>query len=162
MHEEPWAFVVIQDKQILKKLSESSQADFCQGSASSQFTRTSHSFEHFDRPDFDIFHGANTLIVICAKPLGRLSLRTAGWLRDLMLAACDMGLGSCVIGSSASVLNIRKVKRNSVFRMTTLPSLRSLWGAKGGDSGSLKKGTPDSFLEAEYGIRFAIKRSKQA
>jgi hypothetical protein len=28
----------------------------------------------------------------------------------MMLAACELGLGSCVVGSAASVLNIWKVK----------------------------------------------------
>jgi nitroreductase len=34
------------------------------------------------------------------------------WLvaENLMLAACAMGLGSCIIGSSITALNIRKVK----------------------------------------------------
>jgi nitroreductase len=34
------------------------------------------------------------------------------WLaaENLMLAACDPGLGSCVIGSAVAVLNIRTVK----------------------------------------------------
>lgn len=111
MHEEPWAFVVIQDKQILKKLADRAKPIFAKEVHHRNSQGTSHSFEHFDRPDFDIFHGANTLIVICAKPLGPFVVADC-WLaaENLMLAACDMGLGSCVIGSSASVLNIRKVK----------------------------------------------------
>lgn len=112
MHEEPWAFAVIQDKQILKKLSDRAKPIFVKEVHHRYSQGASHSFEHLDQPDFDIFHGANTLIVICAKPMGPFVAADC-WLaaENLMLAACDMGLGSCVIGSSASVLNIHKIKR---------------------------------------------------
>jgi nitroreductase len=111
MHEEPWAFVVIQDKQVLKQLSDRAKPIFIEEVRHRNSHGALHSFEHFDKPDFDIFHGASTLIIICAKPLGLFVVADC-WLaaENLMLAACDMGLGSCVIGSSASVLNIHKVK----------------------------------------------------
>ena len=111
MHEEPWAFVVIQDERILKRLSDRAKPIFVKEMHHRNSQGIAHSFEHFDQPDFDIFHGANTLIVICAKPVGPFVAADC-WLaaENLMLAACDMGLGSCIIGSSTSVLNIHKVK----------------------------------------------------
>jgi nitroreductase len=111
MQEEPWAFIVVQDRQTLKQLSERAKPIFIEEVRHRNAQGASHSFAHFDKPDFDIFHGANTLIVICAKPAGLFVVADC-WLaaENLMLAACDMGLGSCVIGSAASVLNIRKVK----------------------------------------------------
>jgi nitroreductase len=71
----------------------------------------SHSFDHFIRPDFNIFHGADTLIIICAKPSGPF-IAADCWLaaENLMLAASAVGLGSCVIGSAVAALNIHKVK----------------------------------------------------
>src|SRR5665811_627894 len=73
--------------------------------------RDRYSFDHFTRPDFNIFHGANTLIIICAKPLGPFVVADC-WLaaENLMLAASAIGLGSCVIGSAVAALNIHKVK----------------------------------------------------
>lgn len=111
MKEEPWAFVVIQDTQILKQLSERAKPIFVEEERHRKNHGSSPSFEHFDKPDFDIFHGAGTLIVICAKPVGSF-IAADCWLaaENMMLAACDMGLGSCVIGASTSALNIRKVK----------------------------------------------------
>jgi nitroreductase len=111
MHEEPWAFVVVQNKQVLKQLSDRAKPIFIEEVRHRDSHGALHSFDHFDKPDFDIFHGASTLIIICAKPLGQFVAADC-WLaaENLMLAACDMGLGSCIIGSSASVLNIRKVK----------------------------------------------------
>lgn len=111
MQEEPWVFVVVQDRQILNQLSERAKPIFIEEVRHRNAQGAIHSFDHFDKPDFDIFHGANTLIVICAKPSGLFVVADC-WLaaENLMLAACDLRLGSCVIGSSVSVLNIRKVK----------------------------------------------------
>lgn len=111
MLEEPWVFVVVQDRQILNQLSERAKPIFVEEVRHRNAQGAIHSFDHFDKPDFDIFHGANTLIVICAKPSGIFVVADC-WLaaENLMLAACDLQLGSCVIGSSVSVLNIRKVK----------------------------------------------------
>ena len=53
----------------------------------------------FTDPRFDIFYGATTLIVICARPVG--SFATADcWLaaENLMLAATSLGLATCPIG----------------------------------------------------------------
>ena len=111
MQEEPWAFVVIQNQQVLKQLSDRAKPIFIEEVRHRNAQGTSHSFQHFDKPDFDVFHGANTLVVICAKPSGLFVVADC-WLaaENLMLAACDMRLGTCVVGSVASVLNIRKVK----------------------------------------------------
>lgn len=70
-----------------------------------------HSFDHFTRTDFNIFHGANTLIVICAKQLGQFVVADC-WLaaENLLLAAQSIGLGSCVMGSAVTALNLPKVK----------------------------------------------------
>lgn len=111
MHEEPWAFVVVQDHALLQRLSDLAKPLFVEEVRHRNAHGASHSFDHFIRPDFNIFHGAGTLIVICAKPLGPFVAADC-WLaaENLMLAANAIGLGSCVIGSAAAALNIRKVK----------------------------------------------------
>ena len=111
MHEEPWAFLIIQNKQVLKQLSDRAKPLFIEEMRQRNTCTIHHSFKHFAEPDFDIFHGASTLIIICAKPLGPFAVADC-WLaaENMMLAACEFGLGSCVVGSSASVLNIWKVK----------------------------------------------------
>ncbi len=111
IHEEPWAFVVVQDRQLLKQLSDRAKPLFVGEALHRNSQGVRHSFEHFTKPDFDLFHGAGTLIIICAKPLSQF-IAADCWLaaENLMLAACDMGLGSCVIGSVVSTLNICTVK----------------------------------------------------
>jgi len=111
MHEEPWAFVVVQNKQVLKQLSDQAKPLFVEEARHRNAHGATHSFEHFTRPDFDIFYGAGTLIIICAKPLSPF-VPADCWLaaENLMLAASAIGLGSCVIGSAVAALNFRKVK----------------------------------------------------
>lgn len=111
MYEEPWAFVVLQNKQILKQLSDQAKPLFVEEARHRNAHGAAHSFAHFIRPDFDIFYGAGTLIIICAKPVSPF-VPADCWLaaENLMLAASAMGLGTCVIGSAVAALNFRKVK----------------------------------------------------
>jgi nitroreductase len=111
MHEEPWAFVVVQDHALLQRLSDQAKPLFVEEVRHRTSHGARHSFDHFTWPDFNIFHGADTLIVICAKPTSQFVTADC-WLaaENLMLAASAMGLGSCVIGSAVATLNIHKVK----------------------------------------------------
>jgi nitroreductase len=112
MHEEPWAFVVVQDPVLLQRLSDLAKPLFVEEVRHRNAHGSGHSFEHLIRPDFNIFHGATTLIIICARPSGPFVAADC-WLaaENLMLAASGSGLGSCVIGSAVSALNIHKVKK---------------------------------------------------
>ena len=104
MHEEPWAFVIIKNKATLRRLSDQ---------AKQALSETQHDLHlagqrqnsHFVPPD-NIFYDAGTLIVIYAKPMGPFVVADC-WLaaENLMLAACGMGLGTCVIGLAVAVLN---------------------------------------------------------
>lgn len=111
MHDEPWAFVIVQDTALLQRLSDLAKPLFVEEVRHRNAHGAGHSFDHFTRPDFNIFHGASTLVIICAKPLGPFVTADC-WLaaENLMLAASAIGLGSCVIGSAVAALNIHKVK----------------------------------------------------
>lgn len=105
LHEEPWAFVIVQDRQLLHLLSEHAKPLLAKEA------RPGIAFDVAAKPDFDIFHGAGTLIVICAKPTAHFAAADC-WLatENLMLAACAMGLGTCVIGSALAALNMQEMK----------------------------------------------------
>lgn len=111
VHEEPWAFVVIQDTEVLKRLSDRAKGLFAEEAHRAHLDRGGHALEVFTRPDFNVFYNAGTLIMICAKPMGPFVAADC-WLaaENLMLAACAMGLGSCVIGSAVSALNSPEIK----------------------------------------------------
>jgi len=110
IHEEPWAFAIIQDNDILKILSDKAKeliGDEIKTHA------VSHQLDHFTQADFNVFYNVGTLIVIYGKPLGPF-VSADCWLaaENLMLAACSMGLGTCVIGSAVSALNTPEWKAN--------------------------------------------------
>lgn len=112
IHPEPWAFVIIQDMHMLKNLSDQAKPIFLEEMHRHQGTEhPNHKLDVFEKPDFNIFYDANTLIVICGKTAAPFF--TAGcWLaaENLMLAACAMDLGSCVIGSALPALNTPAVR----------------------------------------------------
>lgn len=112
MHEEPWAFVVIQDREILNRLSIHAK-ELVRREASLIESRTSsHALELVNKPAFHIFYNAETLIVIYSKFQGPFVTADC-WLaaENLMLAACEQGLGTCVIGFAVSALNTPEWKK---------------------------------------------------
>lgn len=101
---QPWSFVIVQDMTLLKAISEQ---------AKRMLMRDAHWSRELplDDPKFDIFYGAGTLIVVCAKeegfsPVGDSYM--AG--QNLMLAACDMGLATCPIGLARDVLQLPEMQ----------------------------------------------------
>jgi nitroreductase len=118
MHEEPWAFVVVQDTAALKRYSDLAKGSW--GEEAENYRKlhageaepTMRTFaERFASPDFSVFYDAGTLILICAKPLGPFVTADC-WLaaENLMLAAAALGLGTCCIGSAIPVMNTPAVK----------------------------------------------------
>jgi len=118
MHLEPWAFVIVQGRDALKSLSDRAKGSWAAEAAKywhlhPSLGDTERTFtQRFASPDFCLFYDANTLIAICAKPLGPFVAADC-WLaaENLMLAAAGLGLGTCCIGSAVPVLNTASVKR---------------------------------------------------
>lgn len=110
-HDESWAFAVIQDKSELHALSDSAKPLFLNELRRSGRLRSEHALEAFADPDQNIFYDAGTLIVICADAMSPFAAADC-WLaaENLMLAACAMGLGTCVIGSALPALNVASIK----------------------------------------------------
>ena len=102
MNVQPWAFVVVQDPELLQEISE--------------LANTLQSKDPLHKPDVaagrNIFYDATTLIVICARPEGS----HPDWdcclaAENLLVAARDRGVGACTIGSAWAALNHRAIKR---------------------------------------------------
>jgi len=111
MHSEPWGFVVIQDAQKLRQLSDQAKPLFLSEMQKASFDSESYSLSYFEQSAFNVFYNAGTLIVICGKATQPMASADC-WLaaENLMLAACTLGLGSCVIGSAIAALNCPEVK----------------------------------------------------
>lgn len=105
MHEEPWAFVIVQDRNRLKRLSDRAK-ELLLAEAGKHADRGGHELDFFADPDFNVFYNAGTLIVICGRTAGPYVAADC-WLaaENLMLAATSMGLGTCVIGCALLALN---------------------------------------------------------
>lgn len=106
---QPWAFAIVQDTAQLKRYSDQAKKMLLDDAASEAKV---HRYEELLRNEsFNIFYDAGTLIVICATERGPYSDANC-WLaaQNLMLAACDVGLGSCCVGFAIPVLNTRAAK----------------------------------------------------
>jgi nitroreductase len=103
---ESWAFVVVQDRHLIKRLSDLCKDSFLEQVRHDHLDQPNRSFEHIENTDFNLFYNANTLILLCTRTQDPFGVADC-WLaaENLMLAACAHGLGSCVIGSSIAGLN---------------------------------------------------------
>ena len=110
MHQEPWAFVVIQDQSVLHEISNIAKPLF-EENLHSMENANIHTEHDFSDSNFNIFYGADTLIVIVAKVSGPF-VEADCWLaaENMMLEACQMGLGTCVIGSAVMALNTPAIR----------------------------------------------------
>lgn len=108
VHEELWAFVVVQDPGLLKRLSDKAKPLFA---TQAHLDHGGHGLEAFAREDFNIFYDAGTLIVICGPSTAPFAAADC-WLaaENLMLAASAQGYGTCVIGSAVAALNLPELK----------------------------------------------------
>ena len=95
------AFVIIQDAQLLKAISDSTKSKLGPLLAPKAKDHTA-----FNSPEFNLFYGASTLIVICADKNNAYAEANC-WMaaENLMLAAQAIGLGSCVVGDALTELN---------------------------------------------------------
>jgi nitroreductase len=152
MHMEPWAFAVIQDRALLRQLSERAKALLAdEAIRHRELLRApglSRSEEHLARmladPAFNIFYDAGTLIVICARPRG--SFVTADcWLaaENLMLAAYGLGLGSCVIGFAVPLLNTPEIKRELKLPPDVLAVAPIIVGVPAGTTPAVPRKAPE-------------------
>ncbi len=100
MHLEPWGFTVVQDRELLRLISDRAKAAV-----------NSRELVRRAEPGFDVFYNAGTLIVICARPFG-LFVTADCWLaaENLMLAATALGLGTCPIGLALAALEQADLK----------------------------------------------------
>ena len=110
MHQEPWGFIIVQDINLLLQLSAIARPIFLE-QIKQQALHNNQKLEDFNQTDFNIFYNANTLILICGKAAVPF-VEADCWLaaENLMLAACAMGLGTCIIGSAMPAFSIAKVR----------------------------------------------------
>jgi len=111
LHEESRAFVVIQDKRVLDRLSDSAKILLLNESKESESLQRKHILDVVNQKDFQLFYNATTLIVIYSTFEGPFVAADC-WLaaENLMLSSLVHGLASCVIGFAVSALNLPEWK----------------------------------------------------
>lgn len=111
IHQEPWGFVLVQDKKLLQDLSDYAKPLFLNEIHPNSLQHSASIINTFNRPEFNIFYDASTLIIICGKKAAAY-FEADCWLaaENLMLAACAMGLGTCIIGSALPAMNVADVR----------------------------------------------------
>ncbi|HLK14529.1 MAG TPA: nitroreductase [Fimbriimonadaceae bacterium] len=109
MNHQPWAFVVVQDKGLLKEVSDRAKSLLADAEPFAHFPSVPHQGEAHE--EFNVFYNAGTLIVICAgegAPHPDWDCCLAGM--NLMLEAEELGYGTCVIGLAWGALESEEVR----------------------------------------------------
>lgn len=110
MNAQPWAFLVIENQTTLKDLSDKSKSLLL--GAMEDNPRLARYRGLLSNPDFNIFYQAPAVIVVLAKPSGpHASEDCALAAQNLMLAAHDLGLGTCWIGFALAALSQPEIKQ---------------------------------------------------
>lgn len=144
VHEEPWAFVIVQDRAILKSLSDRAKEIFSAEAEHAHPEQARHLLDILAKPDFNIFYDAGTLIIICARPKGAFVTADC-WLaaENLLLAAYGMGLGSCVIGFAVPALNTPEIKAELGIPSECSAVAPIIVGAPSGETPRTTRKAPD-------------------
>ena len=117
IHQEPWQFVVVQNRTLLKRISDRAKelARVHTAHHGPLLKRPGGAadkvFSPLADPEFNIFYDAGTLVVICARPTNEFVAADC-WLaaENFMLSACADALGTCCIGFAMPVLNTPEMK----------------------------------------------------
>lgn len=109
MNGQPWMFSIIEDRKQLNRWSDQAKSMLIERASSDAKVR--HYAPLLETTSFNIFYDAPMLIVIGAKEKTTFTEADC-WLaaENLMLAAADLGLGSCPIGFAIPVLNTAEAK----------------------------------------------------
>ncbi len=114
---QPWRFVVITDRKLIKELSDMVKKwyrNLLRLSAVLKFNKSikkiSESAKKRVTTDKDLFfYDAPLLILICAEPKGFALVDCACAAQNMMLAARSLGIGSCWIGFADRAFRSRKL-----------------------------------------------------
>ncbi|KTD40562.1 nitroreductase family protein [Legionella parisiensis] len=112
LHEESRGFVVIQNKSLLDRISESAKLLTMDNKKKSLDLQEEHVLKVVQQKEFNVFYNARTLIVIYSTFKGKF-VSADCWLaaENLMLAALTYGLSSCVVGFAVPALNLPEWKK---------------------------------------------------
>jgi nitroreductase len=96
---QPWRFVVVRQRAMLDRVAREAKAWRLRSESSAELR------VHLENPGFQIFYNAPVLVLIAAEHESPWMVEDCALAaQNLMLAACDQGLGSCWIGLAQDYL----------------------------------------------------------
>lgn len=109
-YRQPWGFVVIQDRDELKRLSDEGISYI---KANMENLPHFHKYKDlFDNPDYNIFYDAETLVVVYGESDAHWYVQDCSlFTENLTLAAFDRGIGSCWIGFAEEILETEEFRK---------------------------------------------------
>lgn len=110
LNQQPWAFAVFHGAKRLRGYSEDAKRHLV--ATLQPCWDVPLRCQLYEDPEYDIFHGAHTLIVIYARQgAANASEDCCMAAQNLLLAAHGLGLGTCPIGHLRTWLNLPETKR---------------------------------------------------
>ena len=109
-NKQPWRFVVIKDRELMKKLSDKAKELWVELDARASKPELIALANMVSRPGFNIFFNAPLLVMIFAHPDAfspQIDCALAG--ENMMLAARSLGMGSCWIGLGAPLGQVQTI-----------------------------------------------------
>lgn len=109
MNAQPWSFAVLQDRAILDAISQQTKEYLLD--TMEQRPMLEKYRDLFENPQYDIFYGATTLLIVCGKvEFPKTEIDCALAAQNIMLSAHAMDLGTCWIGFAKVFLNTPHIK----------------------------------------------------
>jgi nitroreductase len=144
------SFVVVQEPRRLERLSELTKTRWTELAHTDPALHLAASLvpdidlSRRADPGFDVFYGATTLIVICARRPDAFAAADC-WLaaENLMLAAQALGLGTCCIGAATAALNSAEMRLELAIPPVFTPVAPIVVGVPAQPSSPLERRVPD-------------------
>jgi nitroreductase len=109
VNEQPWSFVVLQDRAVLRRISDRAKV-LSLAHAKPGTTLWDHR-GMLEDPSFNVFYDGGTLILVCSDSGASQRIEDCCLAaQNLMLAAHGLGLGTCPIGFAREALNELSLK----------------------------------------------------
>jgi len=107
---QPWAFAVVEDRQLMQKWSDSAKESLL-----GEIDKKPHLQRYkalLENKDFNIFHGAPCLLLIYGSTTSTNYIYDCSMVaQNIMLAAYEKGIGSCWIGFATELGNSPEMKQ---------------------------------------------------
>ncbi len=112
MNMQPWRFVVIRNREMIKRLSDKAKELWVEQSKNMQSPDLQRLADMVSVQNFNLFYNAPLLIMIFADPRGFMpQVDCALAAQNMMLAARSLGLGSCLIGLAQPLERVSSIMK---------------------------------------------------